>query len=783
VFAGLASTRGSFDPGPNILVGQATDIAGYTTHDLVNFVVGPAIANPNTASVATSSDGEIPKAFTLILDDTVTLDNGNRAFREFFDQFISEFSLNLANCMLQPREFCCTKHLSMPWYTPDVDVTFCTIPELTQTPEDYAATFSVTVTPHDGFVTISMVIPEFKLHASGRGEECTGGCGFFCIARTKVDFDVTLTIPNITIEIDISEENILNQDGKFTLRLIPGDDDNIDIDGLSDNDIQTGCGLLSLGTLLWVASCAVSPITCAAYSLIIGLPTLFTNLFVDLLGFIADNKGIDLCPYVTQLQGGDGMKEKSDDAAMCRDDLDTDFSASLEHFVDAVEITPEGLAIAISAKVTPTVTDGQNPPVAGTLCTEAPLVQPGGPGTEDLRSLSMAIADDFWNQLLAGMVQSGKLRSSFTKVLDLGQYIPTCSEIKPSPGDALFDIKNRRYARCLGTTECDSPADFDVLDRCQICKDEFPLLGCASDDDETCARGACIRAARRARDKKLNADTDIVLHARADNPPAFYLVDDPNTEKVEVIFRTGEMRSALIANRDGNNDVGGFSLGDGTCGDGEPCDPNNVCDDGELDKLDISTVPDCALESLPNNVDCVLWSTCLDLDVKFAIGVHNEMVEGKNRPQLDFELIGIVEPPDDGTVDDQGDQCGGAVEIPDLDFLNTEALRNDARKGMERNFCEDTPPFQGCALDFDASVEFLNPALLTISNCANPDVCDGDFADYLVITGDLKAVGLGLLVADKVCEKLTEKISQGTGECPDKEEGSPEDKKKEKICD
>jgi hypothetical protein len=131
-----------------------------------------------------------------------------------------------------------------------------------------------------------------------------------------------------------------------------------------------------------------------------------------------------------------------------------------------------------------------------------------------------------------------------------------------------------------------------------------------------------------------------------------------------------------------------------------------------------------------------------------------------------------------------GDQCGGSFEIPDLDFLNTESARNDARKGIERSFCESTPPFRADATDFGGLIEFLNPALLTVSNCTNDSVCDTSFADYLVITGDLRTVGLGGLIADQVCEKLTEKTSESTGECGSEDDGSGgDDGEREKICE
>jgi len=809
VFAGAQGTLGSFDPGPNKLVAQATDLFGNTTHDLVPFVVGPAIATPAQVTAAMQSviashdPNTIHKAFTLVLNDTAILENGNSALREFFDQFAEEFGLNLAHCLTQPREFCCNKELEMPWWTPNVDVTFCTTPLLAQVSGDdpdcpgdpvcqFANTFDFTVTPNDGFLTLTLVIPMFRLRATGHGEECTGGCGFFCIARTKVDADVTMNIPDIRLEIDITEENILMQDGTFTLRFTPVDEDTITVDGLTGDEIETGCGLFSLGTILDV--------------LTLGIIAIHRELFDALqkiLGFIVDKKGIDLCPFVKDDLGKDGMKEKSDDVEVCREDLGPKFDSNLTSTLEAVEITTEGIALSIAATIAPTTVDPNSDPIGGTLMTDAPLLLPNHPG---LRSISMAIADDFWNQLFAGMTQSGKLRAQFTRVFDLGQYFPVCEDIKPSPGDAMFNIKNRRYARCVGMTECNVAADFDFLDRCQACLDEFPFRSCTDganagmactlniqcpggdcesclgDDDENCVRGACVRAARRSRDKKINADTDIVLHARAENPPALYLVDEAGTpDLVEMIFRTGEMRSALIANRDGNNDVGGFDLGEGTCPDGSMCDPDNKCDQGDLDMLDLSTLPDCFADSTPTNVDCLLWSTCLDLNIKFQIGVKNVPFGTGMRPELEFNLIGIVDPPADSPLPDVGEQCGGSFEIPDLDFLNTEALRNDARKGVERSFCEDTPPFQACAVDFDGTVEFLNPRLFTVSNCATDAVCDTDFADYLVITGDLRAVGLGLFAADQICEKIEQMISENSGECKGPEGDDTEER--EKICE
>ncbi len=853
VFAGTQSTLGSFDPGPNKLVGQATDVGGNTTQDLVPFVVGPAIPAPGASMAAAMGSTaaqavvahlnnvaadpfKIPKAFTLVLDDTKTVpDTGNKALKEFFDTVIKEFSVNLANCLLQPHEFCCEKELEMPWWTCNPDVTFCVSPEILQTPEQFADTFIISVTPHDGFVTLRFEVPEFAMHISGHGNCCTGGCGFFCVSRTKVDFDSTMTIPNIAVEIEITEANILQQDGTFLLRFFPGGDANVDIDGLG-TPIHTGCGLFSIGTLIDVLTFGISAI-----------PRVVFNGLADIIGFVANHKGIDLCPFVKEIAKKDGMQEKSDDQTMCKEDLGTDFDVALTHTIDAVEITDKGIALIMGVTVSPTLIDPQADPIPGSLMTEAPPVLPGSTGTENFRSISVAISDDFWNQLLAGMYQSGKFKSSFTKVFDLGKYFPDCSTIT---GGAIAD---RRRARCVGTTQCNNASDFDGLDRCQACLNQFPFrtcggagvqtctlgpdcpgtcvgvcaggsnpgtacnsglacfgigsscvktcsggphpgtactldtqcrddcIGCLADDDDTCTRGVCVRAARRARDRKINANTQIVLLARLDSPPAFYLVDDPSTpDKIDIIFRSGEMRAALIANRDGNNTVNGLSLGDGSCGDNEPCVPKVPCDDGQLDQLDLAAVPDCSLDSLASNVDCILWSTCIDLNIQFAIGVHNETVNGQLRPQLDFELVGIVEPPPGVVFPDLGEQCGGPEEMSDLDFLNTESTRNDARKGMERKFCQSTPPFQSCGNDFNGVVQFLNPALLTVKNCTNAAVCDLDFADYLVITGDLRSQGLGTLIADKVCKKLDQKISESTGTCESGGDGG--DENKEKLC-
>ncbi|MCO6437557.1 MAG: putative metal-binding motif-containing protein [Phycisphaerae bacterium] len=764
VLSGAQSTRGSFDPGPNILIAQAADIMGNTTHDLVPFVVGPAIPTPvisagrglrpgggPVAGRSPLANGvQIPRAFTMVLDDTVTLDNGNRALREFFDETMREFSLNLANCLLQPREFCCSTKLPMPWWTCDPNVTICTTPELAQTPEQFAETFDVQVVPHDGFVTISTRIPEFRLSSRADGKCCSPSCGFFCVSRTKVDYDGVISIPDITIEIDISEENILMQDGTFTVRFIPGDDANIGISGNIGTAIKTGCGLFSVGTLLDVIF-PLRPVL-----------NILTNSFARILGFVIQQQGIDLCPFVKEIAGKDGMNNQSDDLALGREDLSEKFGFALEHTVDDAEITPSGIAISIAAMIEPILVDGQTGTITGTLSTNAPLVVPNVPPTNNLRSISMAIADDFWNQFLAALVQSGKLRAQFTRVLKLSDYLPACETIA---NDVL-------RARCVGLSDCRDAADFDAFDRCQVCLDQFDPL--------TLARTTCITAARRARDRKINRDTDIVLHARAENPPAFYLDDDPNTPNVEIIFRTGEMRAALIANRDSNENVGGFSFGEGTCDPNAACDPENRCDQGDLDKLDLSTVPDCSLDSIPFNTDCLLWSTCLDLDIKFSIGVSNVEVDGKMRPQLSFDLIGISEPPPGSVAEDQGEQCGGSFQIPDLDFLNTETLMNDARRGIERSFCENTPPFQAEALDFGGIVQFLNPSLQTVSNCTNDAECDTHFADYLVITGDLKSNGLGAFIADQVCQQIQMKVTENTGAC--KSDSGESNMSREKVC-
>jgi hypothetical protein len=117
VFAGTDSTRGSFDPGPNKLIAQATDIQGNTTHDLVPFVVGPALLTPvqvNAAmqSVIASHDpNTVHKAFTMVLNSVtwITATGPPRVLRPF----IREFSVNSPTASAAARVL--LRKEQMPW--------------------------------------------------------------------------------------------------------------------------------------------------------------------------------------------------------------------------------------------------------------------------------------------------------------------------------------------------------------------------------------------------------------------------------------------------------------------------------------------------------------------------------------------------------------------------------------------------------------------------------------------------------------------------------------------
>ena len=566
-------------------------------------------------------------------------------------------------------------------FTPSIDGS-CDPPSVASVPQaDYENnTFGVLVNLLENVAEVRINLPGINKLIRIKGY-CQTGCicafgGCLCAVCTDIDIDFRFKRTGMGVEFDVTEQR-LEERTPLDINFDPGDTDNgVHVSGEVDIGCVLGFFLDLLDVLIFIST--------------FGLVQ--TNL--DVISF--DISGDDI---KEKFGGLDGDPMDLDLVKMRNPDLSNFGARERESRISDAEINPQGIAVALGASFEPEPSeiDPMAATLPGTPAKNAPLPQP--PIRDAAGNLAgdvvIAISSDVFNQLFYAATQTGRLRTQFTITRTIGDFLPDCDEIADP----------ERRARCIGFRGGDSCDAFcRPLDGCDdVCEQEYPGLGNGE------LRRKCCRTRRLKRNDNIGIGTTIILHGQMQVPPQLLIDDDPATpDPVEVILRSPQVSITLIADRDG---------------------------DGNFDASTLDEVPPCVFGDLEDedptpSIDstmCKIWETCLQADVRFQVLLEDGPL---GRPRIRFangELIRHDEA--------FGALCGGGIDVPEIDFFNTENSKTEILDILEQRQRDNTPPLDGEGLELGGIMRFQRDRVIAIET--QPPAQDDGFQDYIGITGTI----------------------------------------------
>ncbi len=670
------ATFGSFDPGPNRLFAQAVDGDANTTYDNVFFAVGPVVPTPAASAVAsgaTAGDpGTVQRAFTI----AITSAGINTFFEALKDRNKNEIGGRVRDRIKEKTQ----------GFRPEIDNSCDPWTVSKTTSAEYQnQVFSIQATPQQDKIAVRINLPGIDQNINLKGyceSDCAcafGGC--VCLICTDININFRFKRTGMFVSFDVTEDRLINRT-KLDINFDPGDTDNgTHISG----EVDIGC---VAGFFLDVLDFIVNVFT-------FGLVDLDLDVInIDITGDDMNDRfgGLDGDPFDADL-----VKARNPDLS--------NFGArQRDSKISDAQITTQGVAIALGSafEPEPSEIDPAAQTVPGTPLKNAPLPQP--PIRDAAGNLAghvtLLVSGDVFNQLFLSATQTGRLRTEFTVVRELRNFLPDdCNEITD---------ENKR-ARCIGLKGGDSCdrfcARFDGP--CEdVCEAAYPYPGSSFATDQL--RRQCCRTRRIDHNRNIGGSTTLILHGRMEVPPQILIDDDPATVPVEVVMRAPQVSITLIADRDG----------DGTF-DGSTLETIPACSFGNLDE----ETPTPSVDA----TQCKLWQTCLHADFRFQLSLETSP---SGRPRIKFGNGEIIRH-DDAF----GALCGGGIDVPELDFFNDRASRTEIFDILEDRQRDNTPPLDGEGLELGGFVTFQRDRIIAVET--QPPAQDDGFQDYIGITGNI----------------------------------------------
>ena len=670
---------GTFDPGSNRLIADATDVLANRTFKNFIFAVG-SVAKPqagpltlaslppeyrqlarnvrevlDTAMLNASTTisnafhvGLTPSAVQKKIDDVCNGDHDNDGTSDFGKAFLDQTKafLTSAPALTATLEVNCSCN-------PDVTVQ---ITDVTGDPNQV----SCPLVFEDGRIRATINLPNVTLFATAKGSCCD--CDVICLSETIVDLAFHKDITQIKVEFDITEARLEGTEPPPAL--VPSSNNGADPVFTKDT-VETNC----IGNFF----CNIGAF----------FVEVFTLTFADALD-APDIVNVTTPLADTQL---DQVDQDPTDAIKVgpNEEKIEQFGAEVHRQPpENVEITAGGLTMSFAAEFATTDPDPNVPDSPGAELTPAAApITPIPNGGEAY----FVLADDVMNQLFASLVASGKLKTSHVSLTALG---------------ILLDL----------------PADCEMLTGDTPEKQAFLQGVCHGMQGATCGSipitsggglglteiGACILI----KAKNLSATTPTLIRAVQDLPPNFKIQDNAATDGVETILRLGDLNAEIVADHNAN----------GTA-------------DGELGSL-----PNCFAEGAPTTTDCVLLGACLDLNLLARAEIAPPGVcppdpdTGLLEPGLVFQPVSVQT-----VLRDAGQICRDlGVETPNGDNpINDTAAGSNAVQKLEDEIEASTPPLCAGGLSLEGAVTFVNPRLVAVETDGSPE-----FQDYFGITGDIQ---------------------------------------------
>jgi len=631
---------GSTHLAQSILYAEAWDVLGNAAHsEKVGFFSGlsqplpvpgarrgdPSI--PNGTGLAISKAG-LEKSFTALVESTVP----------------SAIETELAEWLDKFQGF--TTEIPIPGPLSDWTVLINPVPGSAGLE---AGAIGVVTDLQDGVMKVTTTLPDFLAQIGAKGQYRVKACGPFgkiciCVAKLTLDAVFEIRVADPQIIFTITEEDIL-MGNTIPLQFMIG---------ANAVDVTTVAGGLDIGCI--------------------------AGFLFDLINVLADivnvaSKIITFGQWDPGLELGLPLEEKIESfnfqellSLISADPLSLEFfeiadaplpafGTTLGFTLDAAEIVPQGMTLSYGVQFKPIGQDTEVAPIYGTPASDAPLPLPPIPAASDI---TVALADDVFNQLLYAMTYTGMFKTEFDDTELLGNLLPANCAVAGPPA---------AVGQCEGLKGGDCDA-----------------LGMMNAD----AGAACEQAENLSSLINIGPDTPMLLHGRLDVPPKLVINDNILTVGVvEGVLRLDQLSVALLADRDG---------------------------DGVLDPEfggDYDSVPNCQDAPLAWGQTCRLWDTCYDINFE----VELELTVNGGVPAIGLSVVGR------SLSHGSTCAGGGGTPLPGSDAIDMIA-QGVVLDELEQAVTNGTPPLELQGLNFGGLIQFAAPKLIEIENDGDPAMGD-----------------------------------------------------------
>lgn len=591
---GAPPTPGRLDPGANRMIGQVSDERFNTSFDRVNMAVGPVVANASMFSGQVADDirdelsqvaaetaaATVDKAFTLAMNAG--------ALTTFFSELCQAIGPDLATDLEERLDGYTSDSFTIPTPWPLCDVKNAKM-HVNSVDIDPTA-FDCQITPLADKLRLTITLPAFTagVHFSGHCDEYF----IVCLVEVIVDTDVDFEVPPITVTFEITEAQILSQQQLQDVGFSLGGDP-VTIAGTLDDDSEVNC---LVGIILDILDFILTVITFGAWD-----PGLDEFEFE-----LSDEK------LKERMGEKNGDMREFEEFKFDNDELIPKYESKLDAELNEVQITPQGVALAVSASFETTNPDPTVGTFPGTPLSPAPLPLPLIPGADDV---TVGISDDVFNQLLASLVDSGRLKTLFEEVRVLGDFLP-----EPDRCDDLGPLLEPRCVGMLGG-DCNQ---FVLASRRELCEEWK----------------------QRMEDRVLSPGSAVIVYGKVEVPPKILIDDNPATQdEVEVALRYSQISIGIFVDRDGDGNISGS----------------------------LASLPACFGATPSTQGECAIWEACLNVNVVAQLFLPpNELLLRMQVLDVSHELsTGTV----CGGIDEVGDELiDETAQSEALDRLN-ERLR------------------------------------------------------------------------------------------------------------
>jgi hypothetical protein len=683
--AGTNTESFTFDPGSNFLFARAADDEGNATYDSFTFAVGD-VSKPG--SLAPSAQNElaalVDSAAREALLTHIKPAAGNvvpNAFamgmtKQALDTFFTETCKN-ANADTKAQIL--SKLVGKEFPGKEVEVDAACNPTAHTTIKDviFNGDFTCAVDLADNLITMTASVPEMKIKTNTYGY-CCDGCDFICWSEVIVDIDIDFTVPKpgaqpIRFVFPVDEAHMLNGGditGQFVKPSAIGDA------VVTDNRTEINC--FSAVAQFFIA---------LGKAIIDGLVFVFTFGQVD--------PPFDLTPSFDDVATSDDLEAqleieefpvamkgiKPDPGAVA------DTGKLLTTTPTSVEITPNGVTIALEGQFSSTFTDPDTLDNPGGVSNPAPVPNPPQAGAGNTYFVA---TDDIVNQLFAAMQAQGEFNTVCKPSgKTVGDFLePDCSTLDTAIKRGI--CQGQKHVDC-GTLIEATPAEQVVA--------RGSCFGATHEHSFCATLGAGNGQAFCNATPFLNlfADQKFLFCGQMNVPPRLLLHDDAGTSGViESDLRFKNFLVGVVLDRNLDDTV-----------------------------ANLTTVGTCTGTTADINGDCKFAAVCVDFDLHANWTLVNDAGKLKILPNIGGKQDVPREP---------GAICAGGTPVTSPPAAGSGALNGPSTTDAGNNAQNLTPAMQTDGLDLNGIVKFSNPRLIAIETDGKPE-----FQDFFGITGEIVA--------------------------------------------